>query len=286
MQKANLQEYDLEAVIRLFTPEEGGRKKGGILFKDCRYHVCIGGKNWYAHYVLRDREDLNPGEIARVFITFFSYHRYLVTRLQPDTPFLLRSGPFTVGDSTILSLLHLEKNAALWREQVGPRHDLKVELTLLTPEEGGLETGFPGIFRGYLDIDGEQWSAGFMLEDRDDFNPGEITPDVFVKLSHYRPQDVIVNLHPGQPFLLYQDGRSRPRSSCFRRLAEQERSTDSAASWWEFPSGGTKRARASAGGESVIGGAIRAQTPSVAITGSNDVRGVLSTLRHPSSWEG
>ena len=34
------------------------------------------------------------------------------------------------------------------------------------------------------------------------------------------------------------------------------------------------------------GGAIRAETASAAITGSDDARGVLSLVRHPSSWEG
>jgi len=34
------------------------------------------------------------------------------------------------------------------------------------------------------------------------------------------------------------------------------------------------------------GGAIRAETASDAITGSDDARGVLSLVRHPSSWEG
>lgn len=208
MLRANLREYDLEVEITLLTPEEGGRE-GKYPWVNHHDHFVIGGGHWIARYDLQDREDLKPGETARVFVTFPNYPRYLVNQLQPGKAFFLCAGPRIVGRGVILALLHLEKHVEHARQQGWePRHDLKVELTLLTPEEGGRETGLPSMFtRLSLYLNGKQWTATFMLEDRDDLNPGETTR-VFVKLDYYRPEEVIAKLHPEQPFLLCEDGRA------------------------------------------------------------------------------
>jgi hypothetical protein len=224
MLKANLREYDLEVEITSLTPEEGGRE-GKYPWLTHYDHFGVGGAHWFARYDLQDREDLKPGETARAFVTFPNYPRYLVTQLQPGKSFYLFAGPRIVGRGIILSLLHLEKHRAHARQQGWePRHDLKVELTLLTAEEGGLETSLPSLFtRPYLCLDGKQWAATFLLEDRDGFNPGETAP-VFVKLAYYRPQEVIAMLHPDQPVLLHEDGRTigRGRILVLRNFAPRK----------------------------------------------------------------
>jgi len=110
MLDANYKQYDIEVVLTLFVPEEGGRKVGfPSTFNGP--HIYLDGGEWLARFTLQDREMLNPGETARVFVTFFYNPHYLLGMLYPNKPFLLHEGYHPIGKGRILSLLNFEKHA-------------------------------------------------------------------------------------------------------------------------------------------------------------------------------
>lgn len=82
-------------------------------------------------------------------------------------------------------------------------YDMEVELTLFTPEEGGLISGFsrsqasPDGPRIY--VDGYECLAAFTLKDREWLYPGE-TARAFVTVAS--PDKLIGKLFPNQHFLL------------------------------------------------------------------------------------
>lgn len=86
-------------------------------------------------------------------------------------------------------------------------HDMEVELTLFTLEEGGRKMGLP--FQSDFDgprlyLDGSEWHAVFTLQDREWLHPGE-TAHVFVDVGF--PQYLIGKLLPGKSFLLHEGYR-------------------------------------------------------------------------------
>lgn len=81
-------------------------------------------------------------------------------------------------------------------------YDIEVELTLLTPDEGGRERGLPSEFWfPHIFVDGNEWMAYFKLKDRDALHPGE-TAHVFVVLAS--PEHLRGRLSPGKHFLLHE----------------------------------------------------------------------------------
>lgn len=83
------------------------------------------------------------------------------------------------------------------------QYDIEVELTLLTPDEGGRKKGLPLEFNGpHIYLDGKEWLAWFTLQDREILNPGE-TARAFVTFF-FRPQELIGRLQPDQEFLLHE----------------------------------------------------------------------------------
>ena len=82
------------------------------------------------------------------------------------------------------------------------KYDIEVELTLLTPDEGGRERGLPSEFWfSHIFVDGSEWMAYFKLKDCDALNPGEMAL-VFVVLGS--PEHLRGRLYPGKHFLLHE----------------------------------------------------------------------------------
>lgn len=81
-------------------------------------------------------------------------------------------------------------------------YDIEVELTLFSSDEGGRRAGLPvqSDFDGpRLYLDGSEYHALFILQDRERLMPGE-TARVFVTFGF--SAHLLGKLYPGQPFLL------------------------------------------------------------------------------------
>jgi hypothetical protein len=101
-------DYDIEVELTLLTPEEGGRTKplpSAFWFP----HLLIDGSEWMAYFKLRDREILQPGETARVFVVFAS-PELLQGRIYPEKHFRLHEAYHPIGQGRILTMLNFEKH--------------------------------------------------------------------------------------------------------------------------------------------------------------------------------
>lgn len=79
-------------------------------------------------------------------------------------------------------------------------YDIEVELTLLTPEEGGSQIGLYSWTHSHqIFLDDIHWVALYILPDYGTLEPGE-TGCVFVQFL--TPEALIGRLHPNKPFLL------------------------------------------------------------------------------------
>jgi len=127
MQDANLEPYDIEVELTLFPPEEGGRNVGfPSTFNGP--HLYFDHCEWLARFTLSDRERLNPGETARVLVTFFYQPHALYGRLHLGTSFLLHEGYHAIGKGRILSLLNFEKHAEQAKRQAEEGKDTPTSL--------------------------------------------------------------------------------------------------------------------------------------------------------------
>lgn len=82
-------------------------------------------------------------------------------------------------------------------------YDIEVELTLFTPEEGGLKEGLPLTSHSlHIYLDSMELMARFTLRNREMLNPGE-TDRVFVTFF-YKPHVLLGRLHPGKAFVLHE----------------------------------------------------------------------------------
>lgn len=116
MLDADHNQYDMEVELTLFGPEEEGRVMGfPSIFSGP--HIYLDNCEWLAQFTLQERERLNPGETARVFVTFFYKPHYLLGRLHPTKLFLLHEGYHPIGKGKILSLLNFEKHAEEAKQQ-------------------------------------------------------------------------------------------------------------------------------------------------------------------------
>lgn len=110
MLESHLEQYDIEAELTLFSPEEGGRSAGfPSVFNGP--HVYLDNCEWHARFTLQDRPILNPGETTRAFVTFFFRPQALIGKLYPGRLFALHEGYHPIGKGKILSLLNFEKHA-------------------------------------------------------------------------------------------------------------------------------------------------------------------------------
>lgn len=114
MLEGEFEQYDMEVELTLFRFEEGGRKVG-ILSNSYGPTIVLNGSVWHAHLILQDRDVLNPGETAHVFVAFFFPH--LVKELHVDQTFFLFESGRPIGRGRILRLLNFEKRAEEARQK-------------------------------------------------------------------------------------------------------------------------------------------------------------------------
>jgi hypothetical protein len=127
MLEGNFASYDIEVELTLFSSEEGGRQTG-IPSNSYGPHIVVNGYEWHAYFILQDREILNPGETAHVFVTFFFPE--LVKDLYDNQIFFLHEGYHPIGKGRVLSMLNFENHVKEAIKQKEDRDILKNEMKL------------------------------------------------------------------------------------------------------------------------------------------------------------
>lgn len=99
---------DIEAEIRFFRTDEGGRK--GPARTGYRPQFYYHGHDWDAVHEYPDCEWVYPGDTITAYLAFLSPEAH-VGRLAPGTVFQIREGAKVVAEGRVTKLLELEQSA-------------------------------------------------------------------------------------------------------------------------------------------------------------------------------
>jgi len=99
---------DVEVEITYLPTEHGG--PSCPLVSGYRPQFYYDGHDWVAQHSYIDREQVQPGDTVRAYLTFLSPQDH-VGRLEIGTPFLIREGQRTVGYGRVLRIVDLEQSA-------------------------------------------------------------------------------------------------------------------------------------------------------------------------------
>ena len=99
---------DIEANIYFLTTDEGGRHSG--VFDGYRPQFYYDGYDWDAFHEYPDGRYVNPGETARVYLSFLRPHVH-VGKVYEGMEFLIREGSRTVGKGQVVKIIDLLESA-------------------------------------------------------------------------------------------------------------------------------------------------------------------------------
>jgi translation elongation factor EF-Tu-like GTPase len=99
---------DVEVEITYLPTEHGGPSCPVV--SGYRPQFYYGAHDWVAQHTYIDREQVQPGDTVRAYLTFLSPQEHL-GRLDVGMPFLIREGQRTVGYGRVLRIVDLEQSA-------------------------------------------------------------------------------------------------------------------------------------------------------------------------------
>lgn len=107
---------DVEVELHFIATDRGG--KSNPVRSGYRPQFFYRGQDWDAHHTYIDRDEVQPGESVRAYLTFLSPDLH-VGHITEGMPFLIREGRLTVAYGRVLRIVDLPLSAERASERGG-----------------------------------------------------------------------------------------------------------------------------------------------------------------------
>ena len=105
---------DIEATIKFLSTQEGGRKVAVHNGDRGQFHYSGEENAWDASHEYPDLEKVEPGETAKVFLSFLSPIEH-VERIKEGISFEIREGYRLIGNGIVTKIIDLPESASRYK---------------------------------------------------------------------------------------------------------------------------------------------------------------------------